>query len=67
MHRKPCVTRKMVLGHTVRFHGTWSYPRCVNSMEFMERERDVPRVNCFPSCFSPMFENVRCRDPQHSE
>ncbi|CAD5219271.1 unnamed protein product [Bursaphelenchus xylophilus] len=52
----------------VRFHGTWSYPRsrCVYSMEFMERERerDVPSVNCFPSCFSPMIENVRWRDPE---
>ncbi|CAD5227987.1 unnamed protein product [Bursaphelenchus xylophilus] len=28
------------------------------------RERDVPCVNCFPSCFSPMFENVRWRDPE---
>uniref|UniRef100_A0A1I7RQF1 GMC_oxred_C domain-containing protein n=1 Tax=Bursaphelenchus xylophilus TaxID=6326 RepID=A0A1I7RQF1_BURXY len=27
-------------------------------------ERDVPRVNCFPSCLSPMFENVRWRDPE---
>ncbi|CAD5233665.1 unnamed protein product [Bursaphelenchus xylophilus] len=29
-----------------------------------ERERYVPRVNCFPSCFSPVFENVRWRDPE---
>ncbi|CAD5219437.1 unnamed protein product [Bursaphelenchus xylophilus] len=31
----------------VRFHGTWSYPRCVNSMEFMERER-CPLCQLFP-------------------
>ncbi|CAD5222363.1 unnamed protein product [Bursaphelenchus xylophilus] len=28
------------------------------------KERDVPRVNCFPSWFSPMFENVRWRGPE---
>uniref|UniRef100_A0A1I7SEJ0 Radical SAM protein n=1 Tax=Bursaphelenchus xylophilus TaxID=6326 RepID=A0A1I7SEJ0_BURXY len=43
---------------SVRFHGTWNYPR---QLDAIYGERDVPGVNCFPSCFSPMFENVRCR------